>query len=30
MLPKFVICGVEHSGTTLLSEIFRQIGWRCE
>jgi len=25
MLPKFVICGVEHSGTTLLSEIFRQV-----
>ncbi len=25
MLPKFVICGVEHSGTTLLSDIFRQV-----
>jgi len=25
MLPEFVICGVEHSGTTLLSDIFRQV-----
>lgn len=24
MLPKFVICGIEHSGTTMLSDIFRQ------
>jgi hypothetical protein len=23
-LPKFVICGIEHSGTTLVSDIFRQ------
>jgi hypothetical protein len=25
MLPSFVICGIEHSGTTLLSDIFRQV-----
>ncbi len=25
MIPKFVICGVEHSGTTLLSDLFRQV-----
>ncbi|MEO0927718.1 MAG: hypothetical protein AAFY63_17790, partial [Cyanobacteria bacterium J06643_13] len=25
MALKFVICGLEHSGTTLLSDIFRQI-----
>ncbi len=25
MMPKFVIGGVEHSGTTLLSDIFRQV-----
>lgn len=24
MIPKFVICGIEHSGTTLLSDLFRQ------
>lgn len=25
MIPKFVICGIEHSGTTLLSDVFRQV-----
>ncbi len=25
MVLKFVICGIEHSGTTLLSDIFRQV-----
>lgn len=25
MNPKFVICGVEHSGTTLVSDVFRQV-----
>lgn len=25
MLPRFVICGLEHCGTTLLSELFRQV-----
>jgi len=25
MIPEFIICGVEHSGTTLLSDIFRQV-----
>jgi hypothetical protein len=25
MVLKFIICGVEHSGTTLLSDIFRQV-----
>lgn len=25
MIPKFVICGVEHSGTTLVSDVFRQV-----
>lgn len=24
MMPSFLICGIEHSGTTLLSDIFRQ------
>ncbi|MBA4491490.1 sulfotransferase [Paracoccus sp. S1E-3] len=25
MTPKFVICGMEHTGTTLISDLFRQI-----
>lgn len=25
MLPDFLICGLEHSGTTLVSELFRQV-----
>jgi len=24
-MPKFVICGMEHSGTTLISDLFRQV-----
>lgn len=25
MLPKFLICGLEHTGTTLVSDLFRQV-----
>lgn len=25
MLPKFLICGLEHTGTTLISDLFRQL-----
>ncbi|WP_406870106.1 sulfotransferase [Thioclava sp. 'Guangxiensis'] len=25
MLPKFLICGMEHTGTTLISDLFRQV-----
>lgn len=25
MQPKFAICGLEHTGTTLVSELFRQV-----
>lgn len=25
MIPSFVICGIEHSGTTVLSDVFRQV-----
>jgi len=27
LMLKFVICGIEHSGTTLISDLFRQVPW---